>query len=96
MPAASHSGRSAACSKTLRSRDIADLEATIRRRDVLSPKQKKQAVEHMEIAECDINQPCGPHEWETLQRVLAPEYKLKIFQFKKGVHRLTLAPIYKG
>ena len=67
-----------------------------RTRQLLSPEQKKQAVELMKSAECDINQPCGPHEWENLQRVLAPEYRLKIFQFKTGVHRLKLEPIYKG
>ena len=44
----------------------------------------------MESADCDINQPCGPHKWENLQRILAPEYRLKTFQFKTGVHRLTL------
>ena len=33
---------------------------------------------------------------KNLQRVLAPEYRLKIFQFKKGARRLTLEPVYKG
>jgi hypothetical protein len=31
-----------------------------------------------------------------LQRVLAPEFHLKIFQFKVNAHRLQLEPLYKG
>ena len=50
----------------------------------------------MNTSECDIYQPCGPREWDKLQKGLAPRYRLKIYEFKKGAPRLELIPIYKG
>lgn len=50
----------------------------------------------MKKAHCDPNIPCGPEEWNKLQEVLAPKFRLKIFQFKTGSTRLKLEPIYKG
>jgi hypothetical protein len=64
--------------------------------DVRSVDQKQQAVALMEEAGCDTTQPCGPEEWSKLQRVLAPEFRLKIFQFKVNTRRLQLEPLYKG
>lgn len=40
--------------------------------------------------------PCGPEEWNNLQEVLAPEFRLKLFQFKTESTRVKLVPIYKG
>ena len=99
MPAASDCGRSAACSETLRSRFIADVEARMGQNPAHGnalPPSRKKLVELMKSAEWDINQPCGSHESENLQRVLAPEYRLKFFQFKIGACRLTLEPVYNG
>jgi hypothetical protein len=58
--------------------------------------QKRQAVALMEEAGCETTQPCGPEEWSKLQRTLAPEFRLKIFQFKVNTRRLQLEPLYKG
>lgn len=68
----------------------------IKRNDILSPQQKKEALELMKKAHCDANLPCGPLEWNKLQEVLLPEYRLKIFQFKTVSSRLKLEAIYKG
>lgn len=68
----------------------------IKRNDILSPQQKKEALELMKKAHCDANLPCGPEEWNKLQEVLLPEYRLKIFQFKTVSSRLKLEAIYKG
>jgi hypothetical protein len=64
--------------------------------DEQSVDQKRQAVALMEEAGCDTTQPCGPEEWSKLQRVLAPEFRLKIFQFKVNTRHLQLEPLYKG
>jgi hypothetical protein len=68
----------------------------MRKGDVCSVDQKQQAVALMEEAGCDTTRPCGPEEWSKLQRVLAPEFRLKIFQFKVNTRRLQLEPLYKG
>lgn len=68
----------------------------IKRNDILSPQQKKEALDLMKRAHCDPNIPCDPEEWNKLQEVLAPEFRLKIFQFKTVSSRLKLEPIYKG
>ena len=47
--------------------------------DQQSADQKRQALALMEEAGCDPTQPCGPEEWEKLQRVLAPEFRLEDF-----------------
>ena len=67
--------------------DVADPEwekkwLRMRLGDTQALEQKRQAVTLMEEAGCDTTQPCGPEEWSKLQRVLAPEFRLKIFQFK--------------
>jgi hypothetical protein len=49
-----------------------------------------------EQAGCDTSQPCGPEEWSKLQQALAPDYRLKIFQFKVNTSKLKLEPLYKG
>lgn len=67
----------------------------IKRIDVLSPQQKKEALELMKLANCDPDLPCGPAEWDKLQNILAPEYRLKIFQFK-ACSRLKLEVMYRG
>jgi hypothetical protein len=64
--------------------------------DVRALDQKRQALALMEEAGCDTTQPCGLEEWRTLQHVLAPEIRLKIFQFKVNTRRLQLEPLYKG
>jgi hypothetical protein len=64
--------------------------------DTQALEQKRQALALMEEAGCDPTQPCGPEEWGKLQRVLAPEFRLKIFQFKVNTRRLQLEPLYKG
>jgi hypothetical protein len=58
--------------------------------------QKRQALALMEEAGCETTQPCVPEEWGKLQHVLAPEFRLKIFQFKVNTRRLQLKPRYKG
>ncbi|XP_062575961.1 uncharacterized protein LOC134237834 [Saccostrea cucullata] len=58
--------------------------------------QKREAIALMEQAECDITQACGYAEWMKLQQVLAPQYRLKIFQFKSTSTKLTLERIFKG
>ena len=70
----------------------------IRRRDILSKKQRDEAVELIKSADCDLYHICGggPEEWAKLQKVLEPQYRLKINEFKKGAPRLELIPIYKG
>jgi hypothetical protein len=68
----------------------------MRKGDVRSVDQKQQALALMESAGCDTTQPCGPEEWGKLQQVLAPDYRLKIFQFKVNTRRLQLEPLYKG
>ena len=52
----------------------------------------------MNSADCDLYRICGggPHEWVKLQKVLEPQYRLKVYGFKKGSPRLELIPIYKG
>ncbi|XP_052681401.1 uncharacterized protein LOC128162281 [Crassostrea angulata] len=47
----------------------------IKRKDILSPQQKKQALELMKQAQCDPHLPCGPEEWNKLQEGtrLAPQ-----------------------
>jgi hypothetical protein len=50
----------------------------------------------MESVGCDTTEPCGPEEWSKLQQALAPDYRLKIFQFKVNTWRLQLEPLYKG
>ncbi|XP_062575191.1 uncharacterized protein LOC134237107 [Saccostrea cucullata] len=64
--------------------------------DVRANDQKNQAIALMEQAECDITQACGYAEWTKLQQVLAPQYRLKIFQFKSTSTKLTLERIFKG
>jgi hypothetical protein len=54
----------------------------MRKGDAQALGQKRQALALMESAGCDTTQPCGPEEWSKLQHVLAPEFRLKIFQFK--------------
>ncbi|XP_048775446.2 uncharacterized protein LOC125680045 [Ostrea edulis] len=68
----------------------------MRKGDTQSLDQKRQALALMELAGCANDQPCGPQEWEKLHQVLAPEYRLKIFQFKTNTQRLRLNPIYRG
>jgi hypothetical protein len=68
----------------------------MRKGDVRALDQKQQALALMEEAGCDTSQPCGPEEWGKLQRALAPEFRLKIFQFKVNTRRLQLEPLYKG
>ena len=52
----------------------------------------------MKSADCDLNRVCGggPEEWVKLQKVLESQYRLKVYEFKKGAPRLELIPIYKG
>ena len=52
----------------------------------------------MNNAGCDLDRISGggPHEWVKLQGVLEPQYRLKIYEFKKRSPRLELIPIYKG
>jgi hypothetical protein len=64
--------------------------------DTQALEQKRQAVALMEEAGCETTQPCGPEEWSKLQRTLALEFRLKIFQFKVNTRRLQLEPVYKG
>jgi hypothetical protein len=64
--------------------------------DVRSVDQKQQALALMEESGCETTQPCGPEEWGKLQRALAPEFRLKIFQFKVNTSKLKLEPLYKG
>ncbi|XP_061170302.1 uncharacterized protein LOC133179605 [Saccostrea echinata] len=64
--------------------------------DTQSLNQKREAITLMEQAGCDIHRPCGPEEWGKLQQVLAPCYRLKIFQFKSTSSKLSLEPVYKG
>ena len=68
----------------------------MRKGDSRALDQKRQALKLMEQAGCDIHQPCGPQEWEKLQEILAPDYRLKIFQFKVNTQRMKLEPLYKG
>jgi hypothetical protein len=64
--------------------------------DVRSVDQKRQALALMEEARCETTQPCGPEEWGKLQRTLALDYRLKIFQFKVNTRCIQLEPLYKG
>jgi hypothetical protein len=64
--------------------------------DVRALDHKQQAVALVEEAGCETTQPCGPDEWGKLQQALAPEFCLKIFQFKVNTRRLQLEPLYKG
>jgi hypothetical protein len=64
--------------------------------DVRALDQKRQALILMESAGCDTTQPSGPKEWSKLQQALAPDYRLKIFQFKINTRRLQLELLYKG
>jgi hypothetical protein len=68
----------------------------MRKGDHDSLDQKRQAFTLMESAGCDTSQPCGPEEWGKLQHMLAPEFRLKSFQFKVNTRRLQLEPLYKG
>jgi hypothetical protein len=68
----------------------------MRKGDHDSLDQKRQALAMMEEAGCDTSKPCGPEEWSKLQQALAPDYRLKIFQFKVNTWRLQLEPLYKG
>ena len=70
----------------------------IKRRGILFKKQRNEAVELMKSADCDLWQ-CGgsgPQDWVKLQKVLEPQYRLKVYEFKRGAPRLELIPIYKG
>ncbi|XP_062574745.1 uncharacterized protein LOC134236588 [Saccostrea cucullata] len=58
--------------------------------------QKNEAIALMEQAGCDITQACRAPEWPKLQEVLAPQYRLKIFQFKSTSTKLCLERIFKG
>jgi hypothetical protein len=64
--------------------------------DERSIDQKRQALDLMEEAGCETPLPCGPEEWSKLQRALASEFRLKIFQFKVNTRRLQLQSLYKG
>ncbi|XP_022295019.2 uncharacterized protein LOC111105138 [Crassostrea virginica] len=68
----------------------------IKRRDILSPQQRDQAVNLMELSDCPLDRPCGPREWDKLQDALLPQFRLKVYEFKKGTPRLELLPLYKG
>ena len=68
----------------------------IKRRDILSPQQRDQAVNLMEFSDCPLDRPCGPREWDKLQDALLPQFRLKVYEFKKGTPRLELLPLYKG
>jgi hypothetical protein len=63
----------------------------MRKGDKRSVDQKQQALALMEEAGCDPTQPCGPEEWSKLQQVLAPHYRLKIFQFKEKLGRFYIS-----
>jgi hypothetical protein len=65
------------------------------RKDVRNVHQKRQALTLMESAGFDTSFPCGPEEWRKLQQGLAPDYRLKIFQFKVDTRRLQLESLYK-
>ena len=70
----------------------------ISRRYILSKKQRDESVELMKSADCDLYRIFrgGPQEWVKLHKVLEPQYRLKVYEFKKGSPRLELIPIYKG
>ncbi|XP_022298821.2 uncharacterized protein LOC111107766 [Crassostrea virginica] len=70
----------------------------IRRSDVLSKKQKNEALELMKSADCSPHTTfgAGPGEWVKMQKILEPQYRLKVYEFKRGAPRLELIPIYKG
>jgi hypothetical protein len=68
----------------------------MRKGDMQPLDQKRQTLALMESAGCDTTQPCGPEQWSKFQQTLAPEYRLKIFQFKVNTQRLQLEPLYKG
>ena len=37
----------------------------------------------MNSADCDLNRVCGggPNEWVKLQKILEPQYRLKVYEF---------------
>jgi hypothetical protein len=48
----------------------------------------QQVLALVETAGCDTSQPCGLQEMSQLRKALAPEFRLKIFQFKVNTQRL--------
>ena len=59
----------------------------ITRRDILSKKQRNEAVELMKSADCDLYRVVGggPEEWIKLQKVLEPQYRLDYQENKENI-----------